>query len=113
MRERGSSLLEILAIGAGAVLLVAQSLVGIARVGATAEAVSAAARGAAVTAARTGGDAFQVATDLAPAGSRVEVDAESGHVEVVIRATVTVLGPIGVPVVGRATAESSPYRSNP
>lgn len=113
MTERGSSLVEILVFGAGAILVVGQSLVGIARVSETAEMAAAAARAVATSAARTGADAAIVAAEWAPDGAEVEVTFDDAEVGVVVRVPVSVLGPIEVTVAGRAAAPISPYRSAP
>jgi len=118
MTERGTALLETLVFGFLVALLAAQGIVTIGRVAAAGEHVSAAARTAAVTAARTGdpSQAAAVAAELAPEAAVTSWQSgDEVYVEVVL--DVAVFGPAGtaltMPVRGSATATISPYLSVP
>lgn len=111
MRDRGSALVEALIVAAAAVLLIGQSLVGAGRVASAAEAAAAAAQSAVAASMRLGADAEAIANSGAPPGSTVEVLAEGDRLEVVVRTTVSVVGPVSITVSGRAAATLSIYRS--
>lgn len=116
MSDRGSALLETLAIGFVTVLFFGQALVTVGRVAAAGEMAEEAARHAAVAAAAGGptADAAQMAAALAPGATVSVADAEDSiTVEVVVQ--VSAIGPASGPVTltvrGVATAPLSPYRS--
>ena len=118
MSERGSSLLEVLAVGGITVLLGGQAIVLIGRVTAAGDAASEAARVAATSLARyaTVDDTVALAQRIAP-GADVEVVVEDEVVRVTVRLDVGLLGPVrgvgAIEVNGEAAAPISPHRSRP
>ncbi len=113
--ETGSALIEITVIGFLTALLVSQIALGAARIQAAGELATEAAQAAAFHAARHGDleAARLMAARFAPAEVQVARTADS--VSAVVTIDVEVLGPEGWlqrQVVGRATAQISPYRSN-
>ena len=116
--SRGSALIEVLALGFVAVLLVLQSTVTMGRLQAAGEEVSEAAQAAATHAARhrDAAAAGALAASLAP-GAAVEVTLTAGGARAVVSRSVPLVGPESTPVrrtiVGRGTAASSPYLSRP
>ena len=116
--QRGAALISTLAIGLVFVLFVAQALITLGRLSASATDVTEAASYAAQYGARYGSadDASRVALDLVPNAVVVAVEHET-DLSVEISIEVPLVGPEGSPlrrtVTGRATAAYSPYRSRP
>jgi hypothetical protein len=116
--DRGTALIGTLAIAFVFVLVVAQTLITVGRLGASAAEAAEVATYAAQHGARHGdpADARRMANRLSPGAAVVAVnDGDSLFVEV--RIDVSLVGPEGSPlrhtVTGRASAPYSPYRSRP
>ena len=116
--ERGAALIGTLAIGFVFVLVMAQTLITLGRIGAAASEAAEVASYAAQHGARFGGpdDANRIAESLSP--DAVVVTADNGSaISVEVRVDVPLVGPGSSPVrhtvTGRATATYSPYRSRP
>jgi hypothetical protein len=116
--ERGTALIGTLAIGFVFVLVMAQTLITLGRIGTTASEAGEVASYAAQHGARFGGpeDATRIAEGLSPDAVVVTVDNDAG-LTVEVRIDVPLVGPGSSPVrhtvTGRATATYSPYRSRP
>jgi len=116
--ERGAALIGTLTIGFVFVLVMAQALITLGRIGTAASEVAEVAFYAAQYGARYGGpeDAARIAESLSPDAVVVTVDRGSG-LSVEVRVDVPLVGPGSSPVrhtvTGRATAAYSPYRSRP
>ena len=116
--ERGAALIGTLAVGFVFVLVMAQTLITLGRLGATASEVAEVASYAAQQGARHGGPAkaARIAERLSPDAVVVTIDRGS-ELSVEVRIDVPLVGPGGSPVrqtvTGRATAAYSPYRSRP
>jgi hypothetical protein len=116
--ERGTALIGTLAIGFVFVLVIAQTLITIGRIGTTASDAAEVASYAAQHGARLGGpdEAARVAEGLSPDAAIVVVD-NGSELTVEVRIDVPLVGPAHGPVshtvTGRATAAYSPYRSRP
>jgi hypothetical protein len=114
--ERGAALIGTLAIGF--VLVMAQTLTTLGRLGSAASEAAEIASYVAHHGARHGGpeDAMLIAEGLAPGAEVVSFDNGSG-LSVEVRIDVPLVGPASSPVThtvtGRATAAYSPYRSRP
>ena len=114
--ERGTALIGTLAIGFIFVLVMAQTLITLGRIGTTASEAAEVASYAAQHGARFGGpeDATRVAEGLSPDAVVVTVDNGSA-LSVEVRIEIPLVGPGRSPVrhtvTGRATATYSPYRS--
>ena len=116
--ERGTALIGTLAIGFVFVLVMAQTLITLGRIGTTASDAAEVASYAAQHGARFGGPdaATRIAEGLSP--DAVVVTADNGaELTVEVRIDVPLVGPGTSPVrhtvTGRATATYSPYRSQP
>jgi len=116
--ERGAALIGTLAIAFVFVLVMAQTLITLGRIGAAASEAAEVASYAVQHGARYGGpdDATRIAESLSPDAVVVTVDNGSA-ISVEIRIDVPLVGPESIPVrhtvTGRATATYSPYRSRP
>lgn len=113
---RGSALLEVLAIGFVATVLVLQALITVARIQVAGEEAGEAAQAAALHAARYGdvAGAQEAVARLAPGGDS-SVHLGAAHAVAEVRIRVALVGPAGSPlsrvVQGEATVRLSPYRS--
>jgi hypothetical protein len=116
--ERGTALIGTLAIGFVFVLVIAQTLITIGRIGTAASDAAEVASYAAQHGARLGGpdEAARVAEGLSPDAAIVVAD-NGSELTVEVRIDVPLIGPAHGPVshtvTGRATAAYSPYRSRP
>jgi hypothetical protein len=116
--ERGTALIGTLAIGFVFVLVMAQTLITLGRIGTTASEAAEVAAYAAQHGARFGGpnDATRIVEGLSPDAVVVTVD-NGAELTVEVRIDVPLVGPGSSPVrhtvTGRATAAYSPYRSRP
>jgi hypothetical protein len=116
--EWGTALIGTLAIGFVFVLVMAQTLITLGRIGTTASEAAEVASYAAQHGARFGGpeDATRIAEGLSPDAVVVTVD-NGAELTVEVRIDVPLVGPGSSPVrhtvTGRATATYSPYRSRP
>ncbi len=116
--DRGAALIGTLAIGFVFVLVIAQTLITLGRLGTTAAEAAEVASYAAQHGARYGGsdDAATIARGLSPDAVIVTTD-NGSELTVVVRIDVPLIGPGASPVrhtvTGRATATYSPYRSRP
>ena len=116
--SRGSALIEVLAVGFVAVLLVLQGTVTMGRIQAAGEEVTEAAQAAATHAARHRdlGAAQVLAESLAP-GADVRVTLDGAGAHAVVSRSVALVGPASAPVrrtvTGRGSAPTSPYQSRP
>lgn len=116
--ERGAALIGTLAIGFVFVLVMAQTLITLGRLGAAASEAAEVASYAAQHGVRHGGseDATLIAEELAPGAVVVSFD-DGSELSVEVRIDVPLVGPGSSPVrhtvVGRAMARYSPYRSRP
>ena len=116
--ERGTALIGTLAIGFVFVLVIAQTLITIGRIGPAASDAAEVASYAAQHGARLGGpdEAARVAEGLSPDAAIVVAD-NGSELTVEVRIDVPLIGPAHGPVshtvTGRATAAYSPYRSRP
>jgi len=114
--ERGTALIGTLAIGFIFVLVMAQTLITLGRIGTTASEAAQVASYAAQHGARFGGPegATRIAEGLSPDAVVVAVD-NGAELTVEVRIDVPLVGPGSSPVrhmvTGRATATYSPYRS--
>ncbi len=114
--SRGSALLEVLAVGFVAAVLILQTLVTVARLQVAGEEVSEAAQAAALHGARHGdvAAAHRVLAGISPrSAATVRIDDHHAYAEVRVR--VPLVGPPGTPlhrgVRAHATVRVSPYRS--
>ncbi len=116
MTDRGTALLEVLAVGAIAALLTGQIVVTVGRLAAAGDAAGEAARAAATLVARYDdhSEAERAVQRIAP-GSTMSVGVEGSLVEVQVALPVAVVGPPGTPIEitvrGQAAVPLSPYRS--
>ena len=116
--DRGAALIGTLVIAFVFVLVVAQTLVTIGRLGAGATEAAEVATYAAQYGARHGdlGDARRLAGEMAPEATVVAVG-DGSMLFVEVRIDIPLVGPEGSPlrrtVTGRASAPYSPYRSRP
>jgi hypothetical protein len=114
--ERGTALIGTLTIGFVFVLVIAQTLITVGRIGAAASDAAEVASYAAQRGVRVGGpaDAVRIAESLSPDAEVVVVD-NGSELSVEVRIDVPLVGPANSPisrvVTGRATAAYSPYRS--
>ncbi len=115
--SRGSALLEVLAVGFVAAVLVLQTLVTVARLQTAGEEAAEAAQAGALHGARYG-DAQatqQLVTRLSPRAHATTVRLDPVHAYVDVRVRVPLVGPPGAPlsrsVRAEATVRVSPYRS--
>lgn len=115
--QRGSALLETVAVGFVVLIVVGQALVTLGRLESAGLAADEAARHAATWATRHGdlASAEQIAIDFLP-DARVTANRNGDDVVVQVAVDVPLLGPNGSPVTrtvyGRASAPISPYRSS-
>lgn len=116
--ERGAALIGTLAIGFVFVLVMAQTLITLGRVGTAASEAAEVASFAAQHGARYGGpdDATRIAEGLSPDAVVATVD-DGAELSVEVRIDVPLVGPESSPVrhtvIGQATVAYSPYRSRP
>lgn len=112
----GSSTVEILVLGFLVALMLGQALVTTGRLQAAGERAVEVAQMAALEGARYGDErlAGDLVRRLLP-GAAVRAERIGDRISVAVRLDVSLLGPSGQvsrPVIGRATARISPYRSN-
>lgn len=116
--DRGTALIGTLAVGFVFVLVIAQTLITIGRLGTTASEATEVASHAAQLGARHGSpdEAATIAKGLSPDAVVVTTD-NGSELTVEVRIDVPLVGPGSSPVrytvAGRATATYSPYRSRP
>lgn len=115
--SRGSALLEVLAVGFVAALLVLQTLVTVTRLQVAGEEAAEAAQAGALHGARHGDPvtAQQLVTRLSPRAHATSVRLDPGHAYAEARVRVPLVGPPGTPLTktvrAEATVRVSPYRS--
>jgi hypothetical protein len=116
--DRGAALIGTLAVAFVFVLVLAQTLITVGRLGSAAAEAAETAAYAAQHGARYGDadDAARLANELSPEATVIAID-KGAHLLVEVRIEVPLLGPEGSPlrqtVTGRARATYSPYRSRP
>lgn len=116
--ERGAALIGTLAIGFVFVLVMAQTLITLGRIGTAASEAAEVASYVAQHGARYGGseNAMLIAEGLAPGAEVVSFD-NGSELSVEVRIEVPLVGPESSPVrhtvTGRAAVTYSPYRSRP
>ena len=110
-------MIEVVVVAMVLTLVLLQTIVGYGRLTMAGDSATSAAQTAALWAARSGSasDAAAMAKELAP-GTAVESWQDGATIHVVVRRSVSVIGPASGPlqytVVGRGSAVISPYRSD-